>query len=139
MKKHILLIEDEKEKLNVFVKALNDIQLPYKCTYAENCRHALQMLDYLVPDYIFIDGLIPGMSCLDCLRSIRQKISLRSSSLVVYADNISKELAEKAVMAGVDYCIDKPSAVEELTAILSHILLPVSRQTKDPGVETPGW
>lgn len=136
MKKHILLIEDEKEKLSVFVKALNEIQLPYKCTYAEDYKHALQMLEYLVPDYIFIDGLIPGMSCLDCLRSIREKISLRSSSLVLY--DITKELAEKAASAGVDYCIDKPSAVEELTAILSHILLPVSRQTKDPGVKTPG-
>ena len=140
MKKHILLIEDEREELSVFVQALNETQLSYKCTYAKDCTHALQMLDYLVPDYIFVDQNRSGVNYMDGLRSIRQKQKLRSVPVILFSGSMTQDIADKATYLGINYCFMKPSGIESLSILLADIILsdPKDGEIRNPSVKTPG-
>lgn len=140
MKKHILLIEDERDGLSVFVKALNETQLSYKCTYAKDCTHALQMLDYLEPDYIFVDQHTVGLNSIDGLKPIREKQRLRSVPIVLFLSSMTNDIAERASAIGVDYCYTKPSSIDELSTLLTDIILTgaENREVKNTGVNTPG-
>lgn len=140
MKKHILLIEDERQEVGIFVQALNETQLSYKCTYAKDCTHALKMLDYLLPDYIFIDQNNYCTICFDGLRSIRKKQKLRSVPVVLFSCSMTKEIEDQASCLGVNYCYMKPSGIEDLSILLAGIILsdPKNGEKRNPSVKTPG-
>src|SRR5688572_19774176 len=98
MKKHILLIDDDKDELIIFMDALRRVPSDdgFKCTYAATVSQAIEMLKYLVPDYIFSDFNIPCMNGLELLQYIRDQHRLSNAQLCLYSGHISEEIKTKA-------------------------------------------
>lgn len=65
MKKHILLVDDDKDEAMLFNEALKNVPGSFKCTYASSGLHALEMLNYIQPDFIFINFNMPVMNGAD--------------------------------------------------------------------------
>jgi CheY-like chemotaxis protein len=121
-RKHILLIDDDEDELTIFDAAMKELNIPFKCTYAKSAEHALQMLHFLVPDYIFLDYNMPKIDGLDCLKEIRQINTLRNVPVVMYSTCITREVNNKAHELGVNICFNKPSKLNTFTAILKEII-----------------
>ncbi len=109
MKKHILLIDDDRTELSAFMAALSDIKacFSFKCTYAGSSRQGLEMLKYIQPDYIFIGYNLEEINGLQVLSSVRSNPSLRMTKVFLYMDTISDEVDKIAGSMGASGCIEK--------------------------------
>ena len=122
MKKHILLIDDDKDELIIFMDALRKVPDDdgFKCTYAESSSQAIEMLKYLRPDYIFADYNIPAMNGMELLQFIKGQHNLCRTKLCLYSGHIDAATARKAALIGV-YCIQKSGTIAETVKNLSRL------------------
>jgi len=136
MRKHILLIDHDKNELAAFMAALKEIQGDFKCTYAESSGQALEMLKYLQPDFIFVDYDLPGVNGLQLLSVIRGEPALKQAKVFIYTEMISEEIGKMARILGASGCIEKHATVSWLThlfrAIFDGQLMPRYSILKNP-------
>ena len=122
MKKHIFLVEDDKDDMLFFTDMVRQLPVPTKCTWAQSGEQALQQLAYLSPDVIVLDFCMPGMNGLECLEAIRSSPRLQTVPVVLYSSTFSDEVRQKALALGVSACLDKSVSNRELTHILTTVL-----------------
>ena len=123
MKLHILIIDDDKDELTIFLEALKKIPLEdgFKCTYANSPEQAFEMLRYLVPDFIFVDQNMPHTDGFYFLRNIRNNENLRETKVFLYSTAITQEDIGRAIALGASDCVKKTNSVNDLTIILKLI------------------
>ena len=100
MKTHVCLIDDDPDELDIFMDALNRMDMPCKCTSAESGEHALQMLGYLSPDFIFLDMNMPRMSGLECLVEIRKMHQFDKIPVILYSTGMNDITRARALALG---------------------------------------
>jgi len=122
-----MLIDDDREELTIFLEALKkvDVEDGFKCTYASSALQALEILKYLVPDYIFVDIYMPRMNGFELLSAIRNERRLGSVKKIIYSSAIDAACHQKAQQLDVIDCIEKTNAIEKLSHQLETILSPV--------------
>ena len=123
MKQHILLIDDDKDELLIFMDALRRVPFDdgFKCTYAASTPQAIEMLKYLVPDYVFADFNMPGMNGLQFLVDLKNQRQLSKAQLFLYSTYISGEVKARAENLGI-VCIKKSDPIDSLAKGLSEVL-----------------
>ncbi len=122
MKKHILLIDDDKAELIAFLKALKLTTASFKCTYAKNASHATELLRYLNPDYIFFDAHLESAETHRMIQTIHNKRALLGCRYFLYTREITAELKRRAVELGAAGCIIKTAITAALADMLSVAL-----------------
>lgn len=121
MKKFILLIDDDEDEIEIFSAALDDINNQMDCIQSLSAAAALSVLNYLTPDFIFLDFDMPGVDGLKCLEEIKKIKNLRNVPVTLYSNFLDEDIFKKAAEAGAAACIQKPRKVSELTQILTEM------------------
>jgi hypothetical protein len=75
MKKHIMLIENDPDGYTGFMDALEVTKLNCRVTYTINFEHALQMLEYVIPDCVFMHVDVNGSMAFERIKKIREQTS----------------------------------------------------------------
>jgi CheY-like chemotaxis protein len=119
MKKHVLLIDDDNDEVEILCTALRSAAIDHKCTWVQSVRHALLVIEHLQPDVIFIDFNMPGINGVDGIGMIRQMDYGAAIPIVLYSNTINPESQETAMRLGAKACIQKPSTVELLASQLT--------------------
>jgi CheY-like chemotaxis protein len=122
MKKHVLLVDDDKDELFLFNEALKEVPGSFKCTYASSGTQALEMLKYFQPDFIFIDYNLPVMDGVSILTEIRKDKKISDIPVFLYSSSISKDINSTALFLGATGCIRKPNSIGMMTMVLKSIL-----------------
>src|SRR4051812_37054896 len=122
MKAHVLLIDDDRDELDIFVSAMNRTDIPYECTYYDDVEEALKMLGNIHPDLIFVDLNMPRISGIECLRLIREKDDFSHTPLILYSTGIDENYYQRAMMLGASACINKTSDLSSLSVQLKKII-----------------
>jgi DNA-binding response OmpR family regulator len=88
MKKHILLIDNDKHELDYFLDALKEVpeEDGFKCTYVNSAIEATQLLKKLVPHFIFIDKTLRPWEIMNILQSIKEEIRLYDAKIFLYTN-----------------------------------------------------
>jgi CheY-like chemotaxis protein len=117
-----MLIDDDKDELSIFLEALKKIEVEdgFKCTYASSAIQALEMLKYLIPDFIFVDLNMPRMNGLELLSAIRNEKRLQAVRKILYSTSIDYACKEEAILFGAT-CIEKTSTIEKLSHHLEAV------------------
>ncbi len=131
MKKHILLIDDDEDELQIFMAALQDVATPCKCTYARSAEQGLSMLNFLEPDLIFVDYNMPKMDGLRFLSEVKKIKKTNDVPVILFSNCITSETNRRAAELGVTVCINKPSRISTFTAILQEMLTTDMLQRKE--------
>jgi CheY-like chemotaxis protein len=122
MKQHILIIDDDMDDIVIFNEALKKVSAnEFKCTHAESVQHALEMLKYLQPDFIFVDYNMPQSNGIDFLESIAHDNRFANTKKFLLSTCISNVSMKKAIALGADGCIQKADSIEALCEILRDI------------------
>jgi CheY-like chemotaxis protein len=122
MKKHVLLVDDDKDELFLFNEALKEVPGSFKCTYASSGAQALEMLNYIQPDYVFIDYNLPVMDGVSILTEIRKDKKMSDIPVFLYSSSLSKDINSTAIFLGASGCIRKPNSIGMMTMVLKSIL-----------------
>jgi CheY-like chemotaxis protein len=113
--KTILLVDDDKDELIIFLEALDEVRngVDFVCSYANGCSQASEMLKLFAPDYIFIDFNIPSMNGLEFISFINRQPTLKGTRFCLYSTFISSETEEITRELGAT-CIRKTTTIPEL-------------------------
>lgn len=128
---HILLIDDDEDELGIFTDALKAIGDFYKCTYATSAEQAMNILQIMQPDFIFVDYNLPKINGLEFISAARYHIKPDITRIFLYSTKINNDLIRTARLLGAAGCIEKSSTIGELTRDLKIIL--DSRYPSSPG------
>jgi CheY-like chemotaxis protein len=123
MKKHILLIDDDEDELDIFKEALVNIPYDCECSWVQNPEEAFTWLKTSRADYIFVDYNMPIKNGLDFLREIRGMDGFRSIPVILYSSFIDDQNYRAARSLGAFDCMRKPSEIPALTNQLKKILV----------------
>jgi DNA-binding NtrC family response regulator len=123
MKKQILLIDDDRDELDLFVQALEEIPGSFYCSYAEAAEQAMRLLDQFQPDYIFIDYNLPRVNGVELLADIKKDKRLNDIPAFIYSTHVSPDMLNQALKAGAMGCIQKPKSIRMMSDVLRNVLV----------------
>ena len=123
MKKHILLIDIDKHELDYFLNALNEVpeEDGFKCTYADSVDRAMQLLEKLVPHYIFIDMKFGASKIIYLLQWIKEKLGLSDVKIFLYT-NTGEQPQQLFSSFGVKGLVKKARSSDKLSRRLTPCL-----------------
>jgi CheY-like chemotaxis protein len=130
MQKMIMLIDDDEEELLILDQALQLAGLPYSCVWASTLDRARQLLQEVLPDYIFIDYNMPKINGIECLEQVRNEPGIDKVPIIMYSSDFSETTRLQALSKGATGCLQKTASLKTLTQHLMKIvgeadLLPV--------------
>src|SRR5215216_2802271 len=105
MQKHILLIDDDRDELDILNDALETAGISSVCAWAPGAEQAFRILQDMVPDVIFLDLNMPKINGLACLKEIRKIKRLINIPVILYSTCINEETRKKASDSGASWCI----------------------------------
>lgn len=119
MTKIALVIDDEPANIDL-IKGL----LPpgFKCKAALNGTVGLKQIAKALPDIVFLDLVMPGMTGLETLTQIRQNPDAQALPVIIVSGNKSDaELAELEAL-GIQGYVTKPINSESFTQLVGTIV-----------------
>jgi CheY-like chemotaxis protein len=104
------------------MEALSKLKVQCKCTYAQAAEQALDMLNYLKPDVIFIDINMPRINGLECARLIRAKPTHPDTHIVIYSSGISDTTLQESLASGANTCLTKTTSIGDLVSAMEKVM-----------------
>jgi CheY-like chemotaxis protein len=118
------LIDDDIDDQEIFIMALKDIGKAIQCVTANDGKEALKKLvnnTGFVPDYIFMDLNMPGMSGKQCLTAIRKIDHLSRVPVIIYSTSSDqRDILETRQLGANDYVI-KQAGLTALKSTLQQV------------------
>jgi len=120
--KQILLVDDDEDELYIFKEALNNVNIPLNCLYAQNSEIAIQILSDVIPDYMFVDLNMPRINGLEFMAQDKVKNCSQKTASILYTNGTNEAVCAKARQLGALACIKKPDSIEKLTKVLNILV-----------------
>jgi CheY-like chemotaxis protein len=119
----IFLIDDDSEEHIIFKEVLQKVDESSVLLTSLDCEEAImQMRDpYIVPDIIFLDLNLPGMTGFDCLKELKKIDHLKEVPIVIYTTSTRPEDEQVSNKLGASYFISKPSSFSTSCTMLELI------------------
>lgn len=114
-----LIIDDSRAMRRIIARILE--QLGFETLEAENGRHALELLDDVVPELACVDWNMPVMNGLDFVYAVRAQVRLRPITLMMVTTESEHSQIVRALAAGAHEYLIKPFTAEAMREKL-HLL-----------------
>ena len=121
----VILIDDDRDDLEIMKEALQlyDKSLaPISFIYPEEAIRVIANDLILVPNYIFIDINMPGITGDKCLVELRKHPVLNNSVITMFSTSMPKDVADSLRKAGADFTFEKPNKFDDYQNILRTII-----------------
>jgi len=121
----ILVIEDESSIREDILEILN--AYGYKALGAENGDVGVQMAQEYLPDLILSDLMLPTISGLEVLKTIRSEPALANTCFAILSAKTDKETIAQCLDCGANYYLTKPIGLQELLDAIETALAGCSK------------
>jgi CheY-like chemotaxis protein len=122
---NVLIVEDDRRTAQSLAAQIG--VLGHTVAIAYGPRMAMQQLEEVIPDVIFMDLNMPGINGLEVLRYLKRDPMTARVPVVIITAEDSASVKQTAFEAGADYYIVKPPMLEDIEAALNtviHLSLP---------------
>lgn len=121
-KKVLLCIDDDPDDFLLLREAVKHCYPECECVYAQDGIKALDLLQSLTPDLIFVDNNMPRMSGKETLQSILQNTLLQTVPVYMLSTHISPIEFKEFLRTGAAGCLVKPHSFHDLCATVQQVL-----------------
>ena len=121
----ILLVDDDEDDRKLFIEATREVDSTITCLAAADGIEALDLLQDTtreVPDYIFLDLRMPGLTGEECLIEIKKASRMASVPVIVYTTSSDVQESVKLKRLGAAHFMTKPVAPEDVYYMVSFVL-----------------
>ena len=128
----ILLVEDDRDDVFIFTRALESAQVPHPLCVVTNGQEAVDYLThkgkysdqekYPLPFVIFLDLKLPYLDGFEVLSWIRQQPSLQSIVVVVLTGSDETRDHQKAYTLGARSYLVKPPQAEDIRQFMDSMV-----------------
>lgn len=125
----VLIVEDSRLFRQVFKTLLHNRFPSLEIHEAKDGEEALERVERILPDLIFMDVRLPGTNGLDLSRKIKAQHPQITSIIFTGYDSEYREAALKYA----DHFLSKRSTSEEVFSLIQNILS-MKRSTRDAGI-----
>ena len=115
----IFLLDDDKSVLSVLRMIIDQKNLGVVCGTAESAEEALDELQYMAPDIVITDLLMPGTDGIAFVR--KAKRLLRDTSFIMLSQVMNEKMISRAYEAGVEFFIRKPINSIEVINVVQNV------------------
>lgn len=123
-KKSVMMIDDDPEDRQFFLKAITKLNQNLECRVAESGEEALDHLRKTeqLPHFIFLDVNMPRMDGSQCLIELKRDEKLKNIPVIIYSTSNSERDKEAFLECGAVYFLNKPSNISTLQSEISRAL-----------------
>jgi CheY-like chemotaxis protein len=121
----ILLVDDDEDDRKLFLEAVEAFDHTVQCVAAPGAKEALLYLNtpgIVLPEVIFLDLRMPGMSGQDCLREIRMDARFAQTPIIVYTTSRDEKESDKLKALGASHFMSKPVLPADVYYMVSFAL-----------------
>ena len=115
----VLVVDDNRDAAETLAALLN--MMGHRAPVANDGRQALRMLPSLMPDVVFLDLGMPGMSGYEVAAAIREDARLAKVRLVALTGWGGEADRARTRAAGFDEHLTKPATVEAIEDVLRRV------------------
>lgn len=115
----VLVVDDNRDAAETLAALLN--MMGHRAPVANDGRQALRMLPSLMPDVVFLDLGMPGMSGYEVATAIREDARLAGIRLVALTGWGGEADRARTKAAGFDQHLTKPATVEAIEEVLRRV------------------
>lgn len=116
----IYIIEDDLSVIGILEDIIERCALGTVCGSTEGGPVKLDQVLAADPDLILVDLLMPGKDGIQVVRELREK-GFRGKSIMI-SQVTSKDLVAKAYLAGIDFFIQKPINLIEVSQVVGNVV-----------------
>lgn len=123
--KAVLIVDDDRDDVELFSEALNEIDSSIKCLTASDGDQALEILRnhrVSLPDFIFLDLNMPRSGGKQCLIQIKKNKSWSDIPVIIYTTSRNEEDKRETKKLGAAGFITKPSNYKDICRVLDKIV-----------------
>ncbi len=120
----VLVVDDDPDILTLVAKKLE--LTGYEVVKADNGVDGLRIAIETVPDLVFLDISMPGMSGIDVCRAMRENESTKAVPVIMLTARGQEADLERSFAAGADDYMVKPVSLRELVSRASRFAQPDS-------------
>lgn len=119
----VMIIDDDAEDIEYFIESIKALMPDCNCLTAESCEDAMKLLNEgsAIPDRIFLDGMLYGMTSIECLRRFKRESRLKSVGVIIYSGYLPDALHQQYIEQGAELFLPKPNSRKELQEALRKI------------------
>jgi DNA-binding NtrC family response regulator len=121
----ILLVDDDADDRQFFFEAVKQVDEMISCISAGSAQDALLYLkneNNLLPDFIFLDLRMHGLSGKECLEEIKKDARLYPIPVIVYTTSREVEESVELKKMGAAHFMSKPTSPDDIYYMLSVVL-----------------
>jgi CheY-like chemotaxis protein len=118
-------VDDDEDDRKLFIEAAEELDNTITCLSAADGTEALEFLRDTrneVPDFIFLDLRMPGLSGEECLLEIRKEPRLTTVPVIVYTTSRDVRESIRLKQLGATHFMSKPASPEEVFFMVSFAL-----------------
>jgi CheY-like chemotaxis protein len=120
----VLTIDDDRDNLDIFCEALNEINPNIDCIKAISAEEALNLLSLAnsLPNYIFLDLNMPVINGKECLKMIKLNNKLSEIPIFIYSTSSDSTEIDECKRLGANFLKKAHShslLVESLKSIIN--------------------
>ena len=122
---NILLVDDDEDDRKLFFEAAGEVDQTITLIGAANADEALLYLndkDNPLPDFIFLDLRMPGLSGRQCLEEIKKDARLDPVPVIVYTTSTDVRESMELKQLGAAHFMSKPVSPDDVYYMLSVVL-----------------
>ncbi|MBP8972463.1 MAG: response regulator [Anaerolineae bacterium] len=115
---NVLIVEDDRQMAQSLAAQIG--VLGHTVVIAYGPRMAIQQLNQVIPDVIFMDLNMPGLNGLEVLRFLRRDPTTAAVPVVIVSASDDQETISAALKAGANDYIVKPPTIETIEQALAR-------------------
>ncbi len=119
---HVLVVDDSAMMQKTIHLELQKASMPLTVDFAESGEIALEKVQRLKYDFIFLDVIMPGIDGFETCTRIRQLAGMAKTPIIMLTSKNSALDEVKGLMAGCTTYLTKPFAHDEFQTILERIM-----------------
>ncbi len=119
---HVLVVDDNRMNIRVVEGLLREYQI--KVTYATSGYEALELIENMNYDFVFMDHMMPEMDGIETLHCIREKVGryYQQVPIIALTANAAPGNREMFLEEGFDDFVEKPLEISVLERVLKRNL-----------------
>lgn len=121
----VAIVDDDPTVVRAIERILRRARPDLVIRTANNGFDAGLLVASLVPDLVFLDVVMPGLSGVEVCASIKSTPALSSTRVVIVSGHLTARVRAELAVAGADSILEKPFSAREILDALSQLLAPV--------------
>ncbi len=131
-RKRVLVVDDNLEIVAFLADALSD---HYSCLKAYDGESALEILQKETVDLVIVDYMMPGMSGLDFVKTLRKEVKFSDLPVIMLTAKDDEQTELESIRAGIDAFFPKPFSLHKLQLRIAQIFSRGENRSRREGLE----